>query len=123
MTGTQASAAAPAPDLRSAALVAEDDPMFHHVLQKSLSDWGYNVTAVEDGAKAWHILEADDSPKLLVLDWMMPGLDGVELCGRIRSRKPAPYSYILLLSAKVTSGTWSMPLTQEPMTISPSLSM
>ena len=102
LPGTEASVATPtpAPDLRSAVLVAEDDSMFRHVLQKALSNWGYNVIAVEDGSKAWHILEGDDSPKLLVLDWMMPGLDGVELCRRIRSRKPAPYSYILLLTAK-----------------------
>jgi two-component system, cell cycle response regulator len=81
-------------------LVAEDDPIFRRVLDGWLHTWGYEVTSVEDGLKAWNVLLAKDAPKLLILDWMMPGMDGPELCQKIRDRKRVPYSYILLLTSK-----------------------
>ena len=95
-TGTPQSGALPLPSV----LVAEDDPIFHRVLQSWLHNWGYRITAVEDGLKAWEAISKEDAPKLLILDWMMPGMDGPELCLKIRSRKQVPYSYILLLTSK-----------------------
>lgn len=83
-----------------AVLIAEDDPIFRRVLESSLRSWDYQVTAVEDGVKAWEVLAAKDAPKLLILDWMMPGMDGPELCRKIRDRKQVPYSYVLLLTSK-----------------------
>ena len=81
-------------------LIAEDDPIFHRVLQSQLQKWGYKVVAVKDGLDAWSALQQEDAPQMAILDWMMPGLDGVELCRRIRILKPGPYRYLLLLTAK-----------------------
>jgi diguanylate cyclase (GGDEF)-like protein len=81
-------------------LVAEDDPLFRRVLEIWLGNWQYKVTAVEDGLQAWEMLQVDTAPQLLVLDWMMPKLDGVELCRRIRARQQVIYPYVLLLTSK-----------------------
>jgi len=81
-------------------LVAEDDPLFRRILESWLGKWEYRVTAAEDGLKAWQVLENGNAPQLLILDWIMPGVDGIELCRRIRSRKQLRYPYILLLTAR-----------------------
>lgn len=81
-------------------LLAEDDPMFRKLLQRWLDNWGYQVTLAEDGEKAWRILQRELQPELLILDWVMPGIDGAELCRRIRHRHMTPYQYILLVTAK-----------------------
>lgn len=81
-------------------LIAEDDPIFRRVLESWLRSWGYQVIAVENGFQAWEVLRAEGAPKLLILDWMMPRMDGPELCHKIRDRKQAPYSYILLVTSK-----------------------
>jgi len=81
-------------------LVAEDDPLFRRILESWLGKWEYRVTAAEDGLKAWQVLENGNAPQLLILDWIMPGIDGIELCRRIRSRKQLRYPYILLLTAR-----------------------
>jgi two-component system, cell cycle response regulator len=81
-------------------LVAEDDPVFRHLLERQLSAWGYRVITVNDGQEAWDALQKPDSPDLLILDWMMPSLDGVELCRRIRQERNHRYEYILLLTGK-----------------------
>jgi PleD family two-component response regulator len=83
-----------------AVLVAEDDPIFRRVLQSWLQKWNYRVTALENGADAWHVLQQDSCPPMVILDWMMPGLDGLELCRRIRKLNRGPYKYVLLLTAK-----------------------
>jgi len=81
-------------------LIAEDDPMFRKILQSWLESWGYRVRVAEDGEEAWKILQQDAPPELLILDWMMPRVDGIELCCRIRERQDSPYQYILLVTAK-----------------------
>jgi two-component system cell cycle response regulator len=81
-------------------LVAEDDAMFRRILQKWLENWGYQVIVAEDGGKAWSILQQERPPELLILDWMMPEIEGVELCRRIRERQRPPYQYILLVTGK-----------------------
>jgi len=81
-------------------LVAEDDPMFRTILKRWLETWGYPVTVAEDGEQAWTISQQEAQPELLILDWVMPGVDGAELCHRIRARQRAPYQYILLVTAK-----------------------
>jgi two-component system, cell cycle response regulator len=81
-------------------LIAEDDPIFRRILQSWLQKWNYQVTAVENGIDAWSALQEEDSPPMAILDWMMPGLDGIEVCRRIRSRQRGTYKYVLLLSAK-----------------------
>jgi diguanylate cyclase (GGDEF)-like protein len=81
-------------------LVAEDDPIFRHVLETWLGKWNYKVLAVNNGEEAWNILQQQDSPKLAIVDWMMPQMDGLDLCRRLRSCALGPYRYVLLLTAR-----------------------
>src|ERR1700722_13063114 len=81
-------------------LIAEDDPVSVHLLKNFLVKWGYDVTVVTDGMQAVRILESENTPRLVVLDWMMPGLEGVQICQQIRERSNQPYIYILLLTAR-----------------------
>lgn len=82
-------------------LIAEDDPVSRRVLEAFLLKWGYQVTTACNGEEALHILESEDAPRLAVLDWMMPGMEGVQVCAKIRSTPNArPYVYILLLTAR-----------------------
>jgi len=85
---------------RIGVLVAEDDAMFRRILQSWLESWGFWVVLAEDGVKAWEILQQKQPPELLILDWMMPGIDGTELCRRIRARHQELYQYILLATSK-----------------------
>ncbi len=81
-------------------LIAEDHYVSRHLLERNLSNWGFSVITAEDGESAAKILESDDAPPIAVLDWMMPKMDGVEVCHRIRANKDRPYVYLLLLTAK-----------------------
>lgn len=85
--------------LTDAVLIADDDPISRRVLEGWLQKWNYRVTALENGLDAWSVLQQEDAPQLAILDWMMPGLDGIELCRRIRSHRSGPYKYVLLLTA------------------------
>ena len=80
-------------------LIAEDDPVSSRILEKNLLNWGYNVTLAKTGEEAWGALK-DEDLRLSILDWMMPGMDGVDICKKIRRRKRKKYTYIILLSAK-----------------------
>ncbi len=88
------------PSPLDAVLIAEDDPVFRRILQSWLQKWNYRVIAVENGVDAWNTLQQDDAPHLVILDWMMPGMDGIELCRKIRGRGEGLYRYVLLLTAK-----------------------
>jgi two-component system, cell cycle response regulator len=90
-------AAAPRMD---SVLIAEDDVVFRHILQTWLQKWDYRVTAMDNGLDAWAALQAKDAPQMVLLDWLMPGMDGLELCRRIRSDAASPYRYVLLLTSK-----------------------
>jgi len=81
-------------------LIAEDDPVSRRLLQARLEKWGYDVLATTDGEEALSILLAEDAPAMAVLDWMMPKVDGLAVCRRVRSERPKPYTYIVLLTAK-----------------------
>jgi two-component system cell cycle response regulator len=81
-------------------LVADDDILVRTMLESCLRKWQINVTTAKDGLYAWHELQKESCPNLIILDWMMPGISGLELCQRIRARKTACYPYVLLLSAK-----------------------
>jgi diguanylate cyclase (GGDEF)-like protein len=85
-------------------LVAEDNPLFQAMLQSLLTGWGYDVTIVSDGLQAWKMLDCEDPPQLAILDWMMPGIDGVEICRRLRAAAREPYVYVVLLTARTESG-------------------
>lgn len=81
-------------------LVAEDDAVSAHALTSFLAKWGFDVTAVRDGTQALQALESENAPRLAVLDWMMPGVEGVQICEHIRKRTDRPYTYVLLLTAR-----------------------
>src|SRR5580704_5902703 len=81
-------------------LIAEDDPISREILGAFLGKWGYEVTVVTEGIEALRILESDNAPRLAVLDWMMPGMEGVQICRSIRQQIDRPYVYILLLTAR-----------------------
>lgn len=81
-------------------LIAEDDPVSQRMLQSFLTKWGYEIIAVSSGTEALRILEGPDAPPLAVLDWMMPGMEGPEICREIRKDPERPYTYVLLLTAR-----------------------
>ena len=81
-------------------LIADDSIVSRHLLEATLRKWGYEVTVACDGVEALHALEQDDAPALVILDWMMPGMTGLEVCHKIRERTREPYVYILLLTSK-----------------------
>ena len=84
-------------------LIADDEPLSRRLLQASLVRWGYEVEVAKDGEEALDVLLRDTAPRLAVLDWVMPRLDGLEVCRRARARAGAPYSYLLLLTSKEAS--------------------
>jgi len=81
-------------------LVAEDDLISGRFLKHSLETWGYEVIVTSDGNAAWQVLEAPDAPLVAILDWMMPGMNGPEICERARQRSVAIPTYIILLTTK-----------------------
>jgi CheY-like chemotaxis protein len=81
-------------------LVAEDDNLYRTFLQALLTDWGYEPELVRDGVEAARRLEAEDSPRLALLDWVMPGLNGPEVCRRVRGRPSPEPVYLILLTAR-----------------------
>lgn len=85
-------------------LIADDEIISRRLLESSLTRWGYEVVIASDGLEASEILRGSDPPKLAVLDWLMPGLDGVQLCRELRKREDDSYTYVLLLTAKHTKG-------------------
>lgn len=81
-------------------LIAEDHYVSRHLLERNLTNWGFEVLAAEDGEGALRILEGENPPAILLIDWMMPKMDGLEVCRRVRARAGQPFIYILLLTAK-----------------------
>lgn len=81
-------------------LIADDDPIARSILERQLDGWGYEVVSCWDGSSAWEALQDEDPPHLAIVDWMMPGLDGLELCRKIRDRPTGYYTYILMLTSK-----------------------
>ena len=82
------------------ALIAEDDLVSRCVLERTLKDWGHEVVTVCDGLAAWEVLQGEDAPKLAILDWMMPGLDGREVCRRARALARREPTYCILLTVR-----------------------
>jgi CheY-like chemotaxis protein len=82
-------------------LVAEDNPTTLFLLQSALTDWGYEVVAVANGAEAWQRLQEDDSFRLILLDWKMPEMEGVEVCQRLRQLPGREAAYVIILTSKV----------------------
>jgi two-component system, cell cycle response regulator len=84
-------------------LIADDSIVSRHLLDATLRKWGYDVVIACDGAEAWNLLQTEDAPKVAILDWVMPGLTGPEVCKRLREHakdQDSDYTYILLLTSK-----------------------
>lgn len=80
-------------------LIAEDDPVSCRVLTTNLKAWGHEIVVTNNGIDALEALQRDDAPMLAILDWMMPGLTGVEICRRLKTESHAAPIYIILLTA------------------------
>ena len=89
-------------------LIAEDDAPSRLILQSLLTKWGYTVTAAADGDEAWRILCYPKHPQLVILDWMMPGIDGTEIVRRLRVKEGEETHYVIIM----TSGTSANSATQ-----------
>src|SRR5260370_42018656 len=81
-------------------LVADDSPLFRDMLQGMLLEWGYEVIVVSDGQQAWEELRRQNGPRLALLDWMMPGMEGADVCRKVRETIRDRYVYIILLSVR-----------------------
>jgi len=80
-------------------LIADDDIVSSKILEKNLKNWGYKVIITKDGQEAWIILQKRKI-SLAILDWMMPKIDGIEICQKLRSNRRKHYTYIILLTSK-----------------------
>ena len=85
-------------------LIAEDDRVTGEILARTLRRWTYSTTLVSDGAQAWEMLRAAPDPTLAILDWMMPGMDGPDVCRRARAELPLANMYLLLVTARESRG-------------------
>ena len=82
-------------------LIVDDSPVYRKLIRDNLQHWGFVSTEADSGSQAWKTLQQPDSPKLVLLDWVLPDLDGIELCQRIRNAGGSrPYTYIILLTGK-----------------------
>src|SRR5579885_1135864 len=93
-------------------LIAENDPVSRRMLEVLCRSWGFEVTAVQDGVAACKALENEDAPPLAILDWMMPGMDGIEVTRKTRAKNSLKPVYIILLTARsdkkdVIEGLWA----------------
>ncbi|HYN15324.1 MAG TPA: response regulator [Terriglobales bacterium] len=80
-------------------LLAEDDPVFALLLQRLL-EGEYEVLLVRDGVQAWEALQAENAPQLVVLDWLMPRMDGIEVCRQVRHQPELAPTYLILLTSR-----------------------
>ncbi|MBI5280243.1 MAG: diguanylate cyclase [Candidatus Solibacter usitatus] len=81
-------------------LVADDSLVMRRLLESTLQGWGFDVVCSQDGEDALEILLGPEAPQLAILDWMMPGLPGPEICRKVRARRTSGYTYILLLTSR-----------------------
>ena len=81
-------------------LIADDDETNLAVLEATLLDFGHEVILARDGTEAWKRMRADDAPPLAILDWIMPGLAGTDICRKLRQECARPYPYLIMLTAK-----------------------
>ncbi|MBV8847619.1 MAG: diguanylate cyclase [Bryobacterales bacterium] len=84
-------------------LIADDSIVTRHLLDATLRKWGYEVVVATDGNEAWRVLQGDNPPRVAILDWVMPGLTGPEVCKKVREHSrdsEGAYTYLLLLSSK-----------------------
>ena len=98
-------------------LIADDEPVSRRMPHSLLEKWGFEVLSAEDGNAAWETLRPADAPRMALLDWMMPGRNGLDVCRVLRKQRPEPYTYILLLTAKDAKESVVEVSNPEPTTI------
>jgi diguanylate cyclase (GGDEF)-like protein len=81
-------------------LIADDDPVSRRMLQATLMKWGHDPIVTSEGASALRLLLQDNAPRMAILDWMMPGLQGIEVCRELRKRVKADHVYVILLTGR-----------------------
>ncbi len=81
-------------------LIVEDEPVSRRLLEATLLRWNYDVVTTTDGTEAWEVLQKPEAPSLVISDWMMPDMDGLELCHRIRESEKLGYTYLVMLTTK-----------------------
>jgi diguanylate cyclase (GGDEF)-like protein len=84
---------------RPRVLIAEDDTVTRLILKHWILRWGYEIVIVENGTEAWEVLQQERAPEVVIVDWEMPGIDGIELCRRLRDKSRPYYHYILMVTA------------------------
>ena len=83
-------------------LIADDDRASTMMLRRTLEGWGFDVVVAHDGTAAWQRIAGDEPPSMAIIDWMMPGLDGITLCRRLRAASGRPPLYVILLTARTS---------------------
>src|SRR5688572_20924157 len=81
-------------------LAADDDRGILNVLERSLRSWGYEAVTAPDGVEAWKVLKRADAPRIVVLDWDMPGISGLEVCRLLRSTPHGEEVYVVMLTGR-----------------------
>src|SRR3989442_5491058 len=81
-------------------LIAEDDAVIRAILEAGLASWGHEVVACMNGTQAWEALQRDEAPRLALLDWMMPGMDGPQICKMLRQTPGTEAIYVILLTGR-----------------------
>lgn len=81
-------------------LIADDDRITRLALRRKIGKWGYKVVEAEDGMEAWKALSGEDPPRIAILDWMMPEMEGVEICRRLQESETIPFIYTILLTVR-----------------------
>ena len=81
-------------------LIVDDEAVVRRLLETSLKTWGYEVLVASGGEQAWEILRRDDAPSFAILDWTMPGMDGLELCKKVRALQKPTTPYLIFVTAK-----------------------
>jgi two-component system, cell cycle response regulator len=91
----------PASNRAGSILLAEDSAIYRHLIEGNLKEWGFDFECARDGKEAWKLLMKQGAPRLALLDWILPEVDGIELCRRLRGRsEDEPYTYTILLTSK-----------------------
>jgi two-component system, cell cycle response regulator len=99
--GTEKAKASSSEKRAGSILVAEDSAIYRRLIESHLKEWGFDFTCAKDGKEAWKLLAKHDAPRLALLDWVLPEIDGIELCRRLRGRtEDEHYTYTILLTAK-----------------------
>jgi diguanylate cyclase (GGDEF)-like protein len=81
-------------------LIADDDAVTRLILKHWILRWGYEIVAVDNGIDAWKVLQEDRPPEIVIMDWTMPGMEGIELCRRLRDKSRPFYHYILMVTSR-----------------------